>query len=111
MYDPYSRQPEGRGHRLLFSLLVGGLIFLSFWLRVKYPAVMTWLPGMLWALGLPIAITPMFLVGRYKNIFDHEPTTFRGKPTTGKEIRILLSRTMNIGWGLLIIGIIFFLLS
>lgn len=111
MYDPYTRQPEGRGHRLLFSLLIGGAIFLGFWLRTQNPALMHWVSGILLVAGLPAAIGPLFIVTRYKTVFDHEPTTFRNKPTTGKEIRTLLSRIMNVGWGLVILGSIFFLLS
>lgn len=111
MYDPYMRQPrEGRSYRLLFAVGIAGIIILNFWLRSHFPALARWLPGIMLVTGLPTAIALLFAITQYKQVFDYEPTTFWGRPTTGKQVRAALSRIMNIGWGLSIVGIILFLL-
>jgi hypothetical protein len=65
------------------------------WLRTNLPGLAEWLPTLLTVVGGSCLVVTAMFYGRYSQVFDHEPTVFLGRPSTGQEARLVLG---NIGF-------------
>jgi hypothetical protein len=65
------------------------------WLRTNLPIIAEWLPTFLTVLGASFLLITALFYNRYSQVYDHEPTVFLGRPSTGKEARLVLS---NVGF-------------
>ena len=65
---------------MVFLLIIP--IYLT--LTEDHPFIAKWLPVGMVGLGIPVLVVALILFGRYREVFDYEPTTLWGRPANGK---------------------------
>ena len=72
------------------------------WVAIKLAAislVYVWILTIaLLVVGLPCLVGGAFLYGRYKDIYDYEPTTLFGRSSNGKTVRAFLRNFVFLGF-------------
>ncbi len=97
--------------KLLVFIVVVTVILLNHWLKQSYPLIARYLLVSIIILGIPTFVASLFMFGRYSKIYDHEPTSLLGRPTTGKGARQVLLNTGFAGVTMSVTGIFLWFLN
>ena len=93
-------------HFLFLSMLAFGVYIFK-----ANPVVAFWVVWSLVILGAILFIVASVYVAKYQNIYDHEPTQFWGRVTTGKRVRNILRNGMVLGGGTVLMGLVLLILN
>ncbi len=96
---------------MLANFLLLCLIVFSFVLLRKSPWLYFSLAALLVVVGLPLFIYGLVSAGRYKDVFDYEPTIFLGKQKNGSQVRDMLMTATSVGLWCSLSGIVLFFLG
>ena len=100
---------KARNRRLMMLLVFFLLIPANIWLYQTFPILAGWLPIVMIILGGPMLLLSMISYGRFAKVFDYEPTSLLGRPTNGKQARMLLQNVGIAGAWLSILGLFTYL--
>ena len=89
-------------NRYLFISLMGVSVFIF----KAQPDVASWLVWLMMITGGILFIVSAIVISKYQNVFDHEPTQFLGRLTTGKKVRGFFHKGAISGGWLLLLGLI-----
>jgi hypothetical protein len=91
--------------QLLGAALWVFVILMAILLREYAPGLVPLCRWLLPAIGLPGVAGALVIQHRYDQVFDYEPTTWRGKQVNGKHVRTRVKLLRN-GFGvLLLVGV------
>ena len=93
-------------HFLFLSMLAFGVYIFK-----ANPVVAFWVVSSLVILGAILFVVAAVWVGKYQNIYDHEPTQFLGRATIGKRVRNILRNGMVLGGGTVLMGSVLLIIN
>ncbi|MCP5094542.1 MAG: hypothetical protein GY943_03190 [Chloroflexi bacterium] len=70
---------------LLHKISLDEIKFLAllFFIEKYQPTIAFWLPPVMFIIGIVMFVLAAISYGKYRNIFDYEPTTILGRPANG----------------------------
>jgi len=80
------------------------MLALFIFFRNYQATIAAWIPPVLLGVGLISLVLGSIGYGRYRHVYDFEPTTLLGRSTNGKFVRGLLKSITFVGGWLIVIG-------